>query len=105
MNKYQIKAMLDITAEIVRSNPEAKIYNVTDAVEKLARIARSLHKRYEAQCNYQWANTESYERRTEKIEAQAQAIGASIGVQIGLQRDPRGWPLIIKAGSYESRLG
>lgn len=100
-NKDRVKAMLDCTAEIVRANPEAKIYNVTHAVHELAKLARSLHSRYEAACSYDWACTDKYEKRTDKLEAQAEALAADIGVTIGFQRDPRGWPMIIKAGSTE----
>lgn len=103
--KHRVKAMLDVTAEIVRTNPDAQIYDVTSTVQELAKLAKSLHKRYENSCNYAWACGDAYESRTGKLEERSQELGAKIGVTIGHQRDPRGWPLIIRSGTYETRLG
>lgn len=98
-------AMLNLTAEIVKTNPDCKIYDVTRGVQSLGKIARSLHKRYEAMCSYEWANTEKYEKATDSLEDRAQGIADALGITLGLQRDPRGWPIIAKAGCYETRLG
>lgn len=105
MNKNQLLAQLNLTAEIVRAMPNAKIYNVTRNVEALGKLARQLHKRYEAMCSYQWANTEKYERATDRLETKAGILAEEIGIAIGFQRDPRGWPLVFKVGPYETRLG
>lgn len=105
MKKEQIEAMMQLVAEIVRSDETERIYNVVRAVQELAKIARALHKRYENACCYEWANTEKYEKATNRLEAKASAIAEEINVTIGFQRDPRGWPLIVKAGRYETRLG
>lgn len=105
INQERILAQLNVVAEIVKTNPDCKIYNVTRDVANLAKIARSLHKRYEASCSYEWATTDKYNRATDRLEDKAQSIGINLGVTIGLQRDPRGWPVIVKTGLYETRLG
>jgi hypothetical protein len=101
----RLMAMLELTGDIMRTNSEAKLYQVTRAVHDLGKIAKSLHKRYENACNYQWATTDTYEKRTENLEAKAQALGEEIGITVGHQRDPRGWPLICRIGMIEHRLG
>ena len=62
----------------------------------LARVGRQLHNRYEASCSYAWACTKRYEARTDRLEAAAQALAAAVNVRSELQRDPRGWPLILQ---------
>jgi len=74
-------------------------------VAKLGKLASSLHKRYEADCSYQWADTDQYRARTAKLEAQAQAIAKEMAIGLEFQRDPRGYPFIVKLGNYETRLG
>lgn len=105
VNEQRAISQLNLVAEIVRTNEAAKIYNVTRNVHTLAKLAKSLHKRYENMCNFSWANESKYERRTITLEGQAVILADEIGVKIEFQRDPRGWPLIIKAGPYETRLG
>ncbi len=105
-NTHQIEAMLNLTAEVSRVNTKVKMYEIPRAVAKLQRIASSLHKRYEAACSYEWANTEAYEKRTERLEWKAGELAEAIGVQVEFQRDPRGWPMSIKTlGGYETRIG
>lgn len=107
INTARAEAQLELAAVIAR-NTDAKLYGtdgVIESVRKLAKIARSLQRRYEAACSYEWANTPAYERRTERLEAQAVQIGEALGVTVELQRDPRGWPLIIKHFGHEVRLG
>lgn len=101
----RLMAQMELVGDIIRTNSDAKLYHVTRAIYDLGAIAKALHKRYENSCNYQWACTDKYERRTETLEAKAQAIGEEIGVTIGHQRDPRGWPLIVRIGTTEHRLG
>lgn len=97
-------AMLELTGAILRDIPESKLYVVTRAVYDLQKIAGQLHKRYEAACSYEYANTDRYNKRTENLESKAVSIGKEIGVTIGHQRDPRGWPLIVAIGNEEHRL-
>lgn len=99
-------AQLELVARIVwDKNNKANVFKVAQTVYDLGKIAKSLHKRYEAACNYAWACEEKYEKRTERLEAKAEELGKEIDVQVSHQRDPRGWPLIVKVGTYEHRLG
>lgn len=87
--------MLIICAEVAERSPNLAPRYIAARVYKLSRIARSLHKRYEAACSYEWANTEAYEKRTESLELKAMQVGLDLDVVVTHQRDPRGWPLII----------
>ncbi len=98
-------AMMELAALVMQDVPGSKLYQVIDAVYDLQRLARSLHRRYEAQCSYQWADTAAYSTRTDNMEAKAVKIGAEIGIAVELQRDPRGWPVIVKIAGREVRLG
>lgn len=107
LNTERLDAQLELAAIIAR-NTDAKLYGllgVIDGVRQLAKIARSLHGRYEAACSYEWANTPAYERRTERLEVHAAQIGEALGVTVEHQRDPRGWPVIVKGFGHELRLG
>lgn len=104
MNTHQINAMLDITALITRHYPHSKPFVVRRVVSDLARHARSLHNRYEAACSYEWANTDKYQARTDYIEGLVMGIAEDNGLTIGFQRDPRGWPLVIKIDGQDYYL-
>jgi len=100
-------AQLELVALLV-NQPEGNrpsLFDITNAVYDMAKLAKVLHKRYEASCGYQWACAGKYERRTANIEAQVKALAESIGVEYERQGDPRGWPVIIKFNGHESRLG
>lgn len=105
MNSHQIEAMLTLTAEIARLKQDTKLYEIPRGVAKLQRLAASLHKRYEAACSYEWANTEAYEKRTDQLEKKALMLAAELCVGLEIQRDPRGWPFIFNTGERETRLG
>lgn len=103
----QTEAMLTICAEIAQALPTIPAYRIACAVQAAQKIAASLHRRYEAACSYSYANTDAYERRTERLEAKAaDCFRAVPGVAVEHQRDPRGWPLILKLDGKElGRLG
>lgn len=103
--KDRIKAMLDVTAQIVRHNPKLNILDITYGVQELAKLAKTLHGRYTNACNHAWASGDVYEKRTAKLEAKAIGLGDGLGIKIECQRDPRGTPLILKFGNIETRLG
>ena len=105
LSKTEIKLIL--AARLGRACPTLPAVTVADTVHGLARLAASLHRRYEAACSYQYANTEKYERATERREAKARDLAAKIpGLTVEHQRDPRGWPLILKLDGEEiGRLG
>lgn len=100
-------AALSIAVQIGRIDPNAPTPRIANVVDKLQRLARSLHKRYEAACSYEWANTPEYERKTERTEEKAAQLARTIpGLVVEHQRDPRGWPLILKMDGAElGRLG
>lgn len=105
INHERIKAQLELTGDIMRSNAEAKLYDVVRNVQELATLAKSLHRRYEAACSYKWANTDKYRKCTENMENNAVKLASDIGLTLGLQTDPRGWPFILRVGMIEHRLG
>ena len=94
-------------------------------IDYLQRAAATLHSRYENLCNgfpFDKDNTftESYEAATDKREKTLFKKAAEKGFQecgqyeidekdsglwVALQRDPRGWPLILKIDGREVRLG
>lgn len=85
-------------------------------IHEAHRLAKALHARYEAQCSYEWANTPEYEKRTDKLEAKLcatlEAAGFSSyetppsnGLHYALQRDPRGWPLILSISGRVDYVG
>ena len=105
MKTNQIEAMLTLTAEIAREVPDTKLYTIPRNVAKLQRLASSLHKRYEDACSYEWACAEGYKKRTGKLEERVCELAKELGVVLALQRDPRGWPVIVTVAGKETRLG
>jgi hypothetical protein len=88
---------------------KAETHKIPIVLAKLQRVAVSLHHRYEAACNGIGDGseevTQAFDRRTEKLEWKAGQLGEEIGLTIDHQRDPRGWPLIVKIGDREERIG
>ena len=109
--KPQYEAMLDLAATVgyaagADTLPhDIETLRIPQNVAKLGKLASSLHKRYEAACSYQYANTDAYRTRTANLEKKAMEIAKELGVTLELQTDPRGWPFIVKLGAYETRLG
>ena len=108
-NKTQVYEMLTHAARIAAECPELSPHRIATTVRDLQKLAASLRKRYEAACSYEWANTPAYERRTERMEAKAAEFAPfnTMGrLTVEHQRDPRGWPLILKLRGVEiGRLG
>lgn len=75
----------------------------SDTVDRLASIARSLHRLDEKSCNgyadYQGNWDEAAELRAEKretrLEQKAQQLANELGAKLYQQGDPRGWPLYL----------
>lgn len=105
MNQDRLEAIVTLTALIARAHENLPAHVVSRNVLKLGKLASSLHKRYEAACNYEWANTDKYEEHTARLEQKAAALGVELEVKVDHQRDPRGWPLVITVGDKEERLG
>ncbi len=100
-----ILAQLEAAVLLGRDKPDLTAYRIAKAVHDLARFGRQLHRRYEAQCSYAWADTDAYRTRTERLEAKALKIAEAHRIDLELQTDPRGWPLILRIGGAELRLG
>jgi len=96
MKKEAIEQCLFLAAKIGREQAGIQPYEIAKNIAKLQKIASSLHKRYEADCSYQWADTEEYRARTERLELHAGEIVELLGtpkIKLKLQRYPRGWPI------------
>lgn len=98
-------AQLEIAVCLGREKVDLSPYRIATAVQDLARMGRQLHHRYEASCSCEWACTDRYERQTDRLEAKVQTRAAEIGLTLEFLRDPRGWPLILRLGGHEYRLG
>lgn len=98
-------ASLEVAVTLGREHPDLTAYRIAAAVHDLARLGRQLHRRYEASCSYEWACTDRYERQTERLEAKVSERAKAVGIAVELQRDPRGWPLILRIAGQEHRLG
>ena len=107
MKTHQIQNLLELATEIARAQKpsQAKTFEIPRTLMKLQKIAVSLHKRYEADCSYQWADTDAYRARTERLEFKAGELVEALGLKIQHQRDPRGWPLILNVAGAERRIG
>lgn len=105
--KEKRQAQLQLAAMLghIAGADDCNTYKIASGVAELARIAGSLHKRYENACSYQWANEPAYEKRTANLEAKAAKVAKGLGIELELQTDPRGWPLICKVMDFSIRLG
>lgn len=107
MNKYRLDAMMTL-AHAINAVHDGGLKTI-NTVQSLAKLAKSLHKRYENECSYQWADTDAYRKRTENMEKKAADLFVSLGLPasctLELQGDPRGWPLVFTIEGREHRLG
>lgn len=111
MNKYRQEAMMNL-AYAINAIQDGGL-NTIRTVQALAKAAKSLHKRYENECSYEWADTDRYRKRTENLERHIAELFAGLKLPsdctMEIQGDPRGWPLIFTLqtshGPREHRLG
>ena len=108
-------------------------YTLATKLDKLARIARTLHRLYEDACNVDvhacpacggpdddenhrrarqgklsykaWKHTptQCHYARCERLESRAKSIGAELGIVVTHQRDPRGAPIKLWADNVDGR--
>lgn len=73
----------------------------------MQRAGSILHTRYEAECSYEWADTDKYRAETENRENKIIKELAKHGLLscLDFQTDPRGWPLVLTLDGREYRLG
>lgn len=107
MKTHQIENLLSLASEIARTCPpaKAKTFEIPRVLMKLQKLAISLQHRYEAACSYEWACTEAYEKRTERLETKAGELAKTLGLSLEHQRDPRGWPLKLMVAGNERGIG
>jgi hypothetical protein len=98
-------ACLELAVLAGQQNPDATPYRLAKAIHDLQKTGEQLHRRYVADCSYQYADTDKFRRRTEVLEDQAHETAANARLTLGFQRDPRGWPLIITINNREYRIG
>jgi hypothetical protein len=91
----RLLAGLTIAAKVAQGKPQLSPYEIARDIRAITQLAIKLHKRYKAACNYEWATTDAYERRTDKLEVKAQQHADALGVILEFQHDPRGWSLIL----------
>ena len=72
---------------------------------RLQKLAAALHRRYEAKVSAEDAQAPAYDEKTLSLEKEAFRLSESIGLKLGLQKDPRGWPFVFRIGDSEYRLG
>lgn len=100
-------------------------YTIATKLDKLARIARTLHRLYEDACNVRVPTCKKCQGlieengvchgprkayaeqchyyRTERLEARAVAIGTELGIVVTTQSDPRGAPIQLWADKEDGR--
>jgi len=70
-----------------------------DAINQLQKIGKTLHKRYEDGCNGDISETDINEDGNdvvvEKLQKEADAIAANVGLYVYHQTDCRGWPIYV----------
>lgn len=76
-----------------------KLGLLLDAVERLAKIGKALHERYELACNGdiepEFMDADGDDLVAAELQKKADEIGANVGLYVFHQTDPRGWPLYV----------
>lgn len=98
-------ACLEAAVLAARQNPDTSAYRLARSIHDMHKLGRMLHRRYEADCSYPYADTIKYRKRTTILEDHVCDAAAAARLTVGFQRDPRGWPLILAFGSTEIRVG
>src|ERR1700761_5474965 len=94
--RYEKEIAMPALAAHCREITDLPNHMLAGKVHQLVKLARGLHKRYEAACSYQWATTEKYSKRTGTMEHEAMHLAMDLGLEIEFQSDPRGWPVILR---------
>lgn len=95
--KQEARAELLCIAAMLRPDGVPNYWTNALKLSRLESLARQLRSRFEAQCSYEWANTEKYEKRTETLVKEAQTLFANLSGpgkrSMEVNRDPRGCAL------------
>lgn len=97
----------------MESNAQIKRANLSDLSNKfdiplyqafaLQKLARSLHRSYENECNY--GLTDRQEKRERNLWAKVETMAKEYGFHVEEQGDPRGWPIIIDKNPIDEQRG
>lgn len=109
-----------LAARLAQAQPDKLPRDIAMTIVLANKQAKTLRKRWENQCNYEWACTPKYEAATEKLEQRLVKVLTSAGftqaaantidnaraaispLAFALQADPRGLPVILNiAGNCE----
>jgi hypothetical protein len=104
-DNHSLIACLKVAVLSARERPELGPYRIARVVHDLHKIGQRLHRRYEDSCSYQWADTDAYRERTERLELKASTVAAEAKLGVRFQTEPRGWPLIVTLEQGEVRIG
>lgn len=66
IDEYEFAIVLHQELRERDSGKQLSTYKCADLAHKLIRAHKSLHKRNEAECSYEWACTDEYQRGTER---------------------------------------
>jgi hypothetical protein len=111
-----------VAAHVAKVGPRSA-FSVADALDKLARIARTLHRLGELACNEdvplcdncanatgepghgpRKAHVKCHQERVERLATKAGHIGAGLGIVVSHQGDPRGPALRLWADHEDGKL-
>jgi hypothetical protein len=70
---------------------------------RLQKLAKSLHRSYENECNY--GLTPRQETRERNLWEQVEALASTYGIYVQEQGDPRGWPIIMSKTPIDESRG
>lgn len=107
MSTESVFAMMEVVGHAARQRPDIYVREIVSIVSRIGKVARQLHGRYEMECNGigQHVDEEKFYARTEQLQKHIEEIGGEIDLKIEHQTDPRGWPVIVRVGEIETRLG
>ena len=99
--REQMENLITIAVKLGQANTDNNPVMLSRNLCKLHKIAVSLRNRYEAVCSYDWANTDDYLKKTEKLEIKAESLAQEIGLKACHHRDPRGVSLTLTGTNAE----
>lgn len=105
MNNDQAANLCQCAAHIARANPDVSAMYISDRLYALQRLAGSLKRLAEHDCNF--GCTEAQEARRERLDAKAAAIAGELGCGYEPMHDVRGYAvkLILPGGQTNSIAG
>lgn len=96
MNKHMVESVILLARGVPNMSVEDILW--------FARSASTLHKRFEAECSYQWADTDKYRDRTQKLVERVRTKAREYQMGIEINQDPRGAPLKIVSFKGETLM-